>query len=84
MLSLNTLRYNKKALDLCKKEGLKSIAFPNISCGVYRFPIKIACRISLETARFWVENNPNVLDEIVFVCFDPKIKKYMDSLLREE
>jgi O-acetyl-ADP-ribose deacetylase (regulator of RNase III) len=48
--------------------GAKSIAFPGISTGVYRFPLKRATQIAMkETKRHLATDN--VLERIVFVCF---------------
>jgi O-acetyl-ADP-ribose deacetylase (regulator of RNase III) len=58
----------KNSLKLAAEQGVKTIAFPSISTGVYRFPLKRATEIALtETRRFLKTNeNPN---KVVFVCF---------------
>ena len=35
------------ALELAKEKGIKTIAFPAISCGVYHFPVEEACEIAM-------------------------------------
>lgn len=56
-----------KSLQLAEEKGLKSIAFPNISTGIYRFPKREAARIALDVVR----NYPyTVLKKILFVCYD--------------
>jgi O-acetyl-ADP-ribose deacetylase len=69
------------ALELCKKEKLRSIAFPNISCGVYRFPKERACDLSLRAVKEWIKDNPDILDEVVFMCFEPEIFGYMERIV---
>ncbi|MEJ2608516.1 MAG: macro domain-containing protein [Candidatus Thiodiazotropha sp.] len=64
-----------RSLALCNKESLHSIAFPNISCGAYKFPIQLACNIALTTVNDWLENNANDIHEVRFICYDPKILK---------
>jgi len=61
-----------ESLKLAKQHGIKSIAFPAISCGAYRFPIDKACDIAVTEIRNWLaENN---LPEIVYlVCFSEKL-----------
>ena len=39
------------ALNIAKENGIKSIAFPAISCGVYRFPLEEACKIAMSTIK---------------------------------
>lgn len=54
-------------LRLAEELGLESVAFPNVSTGVYRFPKDRAAAIAIETVRnFPAESINNVL----FVCFD--------------
>ncbi len=54
-------------LKLAEQHHLKTIAFPNISTGVYRFPKKYAAAIALETIRSY---ESNLLEKVIFVCFD--------------
>ncbi len=52
--------------------GIKSIAFPSISTGVYRFPLERATRIALtETGRFLEKNK--TIETVLFVCFGPEV-----------
>ncbi|MFM9949929.1 MAG: O-acetyl-ADP-ribose deacetylase [Saprospiraceae bacterium] len=57
------------ALALAVEKGLKTIAFPNISTGIYGFPKREACKIAVRTVRDFVEYVPG-LAEVQFVCFD--------------
>lgn len=47
----------------------KTIAFPNISTGIYRFPKKFAAEVSVATVRKFLSTNDNI-DRVYFVCFD--------------
>ena len=58
----------RKSLDLAVAHGLKSIAFPCISTGVYRFPHERAATIAVRETRSFLEKNPS-LEKVVFVCF---------------
>ena len=62
----------QNSLQLANKKGLKSIAFPAISTGVYRFPIDSACRIVLESIRNYLKSD-NSINEIYLVCFDQDV-----------
>ena len=58
----------QNSLQLANEKGLKSIAFPAISTGVYRFPIDRACRIVLESIRNYLKSDDS-LNKIYLVCF---------------
>jgi len=69
----------KKSLGLAFENGARSIAFPAISTGVYRFPVDRAARIAVsEVQAFLLEH----LDmEVVFVCFDQAALSAYQALL---
>ncbi len=55
------------SLRLAEERGLKTVAFPNISTGVYRFPKERAAEIAVDA----VKHFPAVsVEEVIFVCFD--------------
>lgn len=53
-------------LRIAQEHNLKSIAFPNISTGIYQFPKESAAKIAIET----VSSYQSSIERIVFVCFD--------------
>ena len=57
------------SLQLAADFGLKSIAFPNISTGVYGYPKKEAAAISIEEVKRFLEE-PGSVEEVLFVVFD--------------
>lgn len=57
------------ALKLAVENNIRSIAFPNISTGVYGFPKKEAAEISVRTVRQFRAQNTTI-EKVVFVCFD--------------
>ncbi len=57
------------SLDLAVKHGIESIAFPNISTGVYHFPRAEAAEIAFRTVRDFLEKNETITN-VYFVCFD--------------
>jgi len=69
------------ALALAAEHGLRSIAFPSISTGVYRFPIDRAARIAVAAVRAHVES-PTPLEVIRFVCFSADDLAVYRSVLR--
>lgn len=59
----------RSALELAKAHHLKSIAFPSISTGAYRFPIELAAPLAFEAVKTFVEENPGAFEKITFVLF---------------
>lgn len=58
----------ENCLKLALPNGVKTIAFPNISTGIYRFPKDSAARIAIDTVFNFDEKER--FDQIIFVCFD--------------
>jgi O-acetyl-ADP-ribose deacetylase (regulator of RNase III) len=58
----------RRSLEVARKNGVKTIAFPCISTGVYNFPFEPAARIAVETVRTASEQLKG-FERIVFVCF---------------
>lgn len=61
----------RNSLSLAEEYKIKSIAFPSVSTGIYRFPIEEACRIALKEIKNFLKNN-KAIEKIVIVCFDEK------------
>ncbi|HDZ76539.1 MAG TPA: O-acetyl-ADP-ribose deacetylase [Candidatus Omnitrophica bacterium] len=77
----------RESLKLAKEHNLKTIAFPSISTGVYRFPLAKACPIALEIALAFIRDNSDALDKIIFVLFsdnDFNVYKDVYNSLNEE
>ncbi|MFJ7773426.1 O-acetyl-ADP-ribose deacetylase [Streptomyces sp. NPDC097107] len=56
----------RESLRLADELGARTVAFPAISTGVYRWPMDDAARIAVETVR----NTPTAVEEVRFVLFD--------------
>lgn len=61
----------RKSLELAGEKGLKTLAFPAISCGVYGYPIQEASRIALRTVADYCKDHPEI-EEVRFVLFGDK------------
>lgn len=61
----------RSSLDLAKEASAATIAFPNISTGVYGFPKDLAAETAVGAVRDWVGQDQDVLDGVIFVCFGP-------------
>ena len=66
------------SLLLAEKEKFRSIAFPNISTGIYRYPKYAAAAIALEAAQSFDYQS---LEEVYFVCFDPENFSIYEELM---
>ncbi len=70
----------RNSLALAKSHGLKTIAFPSISTGAYRFPLERAARIALTEIRAFLEAEPT-FEKVVCVCFgDEATRVYREAL----
>ncbi len=63
----------KNCLSIAVENRIKSLAFPSISTGVYRFPLERAATIALTETKNFIDKN-DYLDEVIFVCFDDNAK----------
>lgn len=73
----------RNSLKLAMEKGIRTIAFPSISTGVYSYPLTQAAEIAVKAVRGFVAEHPDVLDEIVWVLFDPYTKAAYDKALQE-
>ncbi|WP_018691455.1 O-acetyl-ADP-ribose deacetylase [Algicola sagamiensis] len=56
-------------LSLAVEEGIRSIAFPAISCGAYGYPVEEAAKVAVTEISAYVAQHWD-LDEIILACFD--------------
>ncbi|HEX5153902.1 MAG TPA: O-acetyl-ADP-ribose deacetylase [Parafilimonas sp.] len=68
------------SLNLAVLNDVRTIAFPNISTGVYYFPKDKAARIALKTTRDFIKAE-DIFEEILFVCFDDENFQLYNHLL---
>jgi O-acetyl-ADP-ribose deacetylase (regulator of RNase III) len=76
---LRNAYYN--SLNLAKENGIKSISFPSISTGVYRFPIDKAARIALTTVKEFIQEYN--FAEVRFVLFSEKDLQIYEKTLND-
>ncbi len=68
----------RNSLNLAKEHKASSIAFPNISTGIYKFPKEKAAFIAVNM----IKENP-IMDEVIFVCYDDENYRVYKELLKE-
>lgn len=71
----------RNSLDVAREAYARSIAFPGISTGVYRFPRPLAAETAVQTVRKWVDGSPDALDQVLFVSFDQQNLTLYQELL---
>jgi len=59
----------RRSLEIAVENGIKTIAFPNISTGVYGYPKKEAAKIATQTVSAFPENNSEI-EPVIFCVFD--------------
>ncbi|MCL7489281.1 MAG: O-acetyl-ADP-ribose deacetylase [Desulfobulbaceae bacterium] len=70
----------RKSLLLARENNIKTIAFPAISTGAYRFPMELAARIAVNEARRFLRDNTE-LEKVIFVCFDQRTLNIYEAAL---
>lgn len=69
------------SLYLAVDNGVKTISFPNISTGVYGYPIKEASLIAVQAVKDFLEEEEHQIEKVYFVCFlDDDYKIYKNLL----
>ncbi|MCB0835664.1 MAG: O-acetyl-ADP-ribose deacetylase [Bacteroidetes bacterium] len=72
------------SLNLAVENQAISIAFPNISTGIYRFPKTRAAEVAVSAVNSFLETNPESLNEILFVCYDMENFQLYRQLIVED
>jgi O-acetyl-ADP-ribose deacetylase (regulator of RNase III) len=68
----------RNCLQLADARGLRSIAFPAISCGVYGYPLERAVAIAVDAVKAWPGARP---ERVLFCCFDRTMAQRYDAAL---
>ena len=58
------------SMKLAMDNGIRSIAFPSISTGVYSFPVELAAKIAVHTVNRFLQGTPDSFDLVEWVLFD--------------
>jgi O-acetyl-ADP-ribose deacetylase (regulator of RNase III) len=69
------------SLKLAVANNARTVAFPNISTGVYSFPKERAAKIAITAVKEFLKTDKS-LDEVIFVCFDRENYEIYERLLK--
>lgn len=72
------------SLKIAVEKGIRKIAFPSISTGVYRYPLDEAAAVAVNAVKEFVKDYPEAFDLIEWVCFDGKTLDAYQKELEEE
>jgi O-acetyl-ADP-ribose deacetylase (regulator of RNase III) len=71
----------ENSLQLAVANNCKTVAFPNISTGVYRFPKEEAATIAVKTVNDFLEKTGGI-EKVIFVCFDEENYRLIQKEVR--
>ena len=71
----------RRCLEIVHENGLRTVAFPAISCGVYGYPLQAAAQIAIDTTHGFLEKNDGI-QQVRFVLFSPEVLSAFDDAAR--
>ena len=72
----------RNSLALAEPHDIRTIAFPSVSTGAYRFPLERATRIAINETKRFLDRNPSV-EKVMFVCFGHEAFETYQRVLKE-
>ena len=73
----------RNSLQVAVDHGIRTIAFPSISTGVYSYPLEEAACIAVRTVKEFYMEHQKELDHVWFVLFDPRTRQaYDDAIMK--
>lgn len=73
----------RNSMTVALEHGIRKIAFPSVSTGIYHFPVEKAARIAITTVQEFLQSHADAFDDVVWVLFDKKTKDAYDLVLDE-
>lgn len=70
-----------RSLEIAETKGLKTVAFPSISTGIFGYPVEKAAKTAVKAVKEYVKDKDM---EVIWVLFDEDTKKVYDEMLGEE
>lgn len=76
------------SMQVAMENGIRTIAFPSISTGIYHFPVEPAAKIAVHTVARFLDENKGKFDLVEWVLFDENTEKIykteVDRLYKEK
>lgn len=72
----------RNSMLLAIDNDVKTIAFPNISTGIYKFPKELAAEIAFRTVKSF--EHQSLINEVIFVCYDDENYSIYKELLKND
>jgi O-acetyl-ADP-ribose deacetylase (regulator of RNase III) len=73
----------RHSIEIAAAQGIRSLAFPSISTGIYGYPLELAAQVAVSTVRAALEELDG-LEEVVFCCFSSRDLQVYQRLLGEQ
>lgn len=73
----------RRSLQVAAEHGIRRIAFPSISTGVYHYPVKEAAKIAVGTVTEFLEEHPDAFDVVEWVLFDDNTMQVYEQAIVE-
>ena len=72
----------RNSLKIAVENGIRSIAFPSISTGVYSYPVEKAAHIAVETVNDFLADHCGEIDDVTWILFDDQTYKVYENEIR--
>lgn len=72
----------RKSIELAATNGIRTLAFPSISTGIYGYPIELAAQVAVSTVRSAVQEF-DAIQEVVFCCFSSSDLQTYEQILSQ-
>ena len=73
----------RRSLEVAVENGVRRIAFPSISTGIYHFPLDLAAQIAVSTVHDFVQAHPDALDLVEWIFLDERSKRPYDGEIKK-
>ena len=73
----------RSSLELARENGIRTIAFPSISTGVYGYPVEQAAKVAVAAVKAYLQAHPDAFDRVKWVLHDPKTMAAYQSALAQ-
>ena len=73
----------RNSLELARENGIRTIAFPSISTGVYGYPVEQAAEVAVTAVKAYLQAHPDAFDRVKWVLHDPKTMAAYQSALAQ-